>query len=152
VLLLVSSSHTLLVLTLPPYQRKGYGKMLIQFAYELSKAEGKVGTPEKPLSDLGYLSFRSYWTTELVEILKNKRGPLSIRDLSKMTSIKTEDIISTLQSLNLIKYYKGQHVISLTPKVLEEHEKHMAKQSRDIEAKYLHWTAPAPQQSQYLAE
>ncbi len=140
------------VLTLPPYQRKGYGKMLIQFAYELSKAEGKVGTPEKPLSDLGYLSFRSYWTTELIEILKSKRGPLSIRDLSKMTSIKTEDIISTLQSLNLIKYYKGQHVISLTPKVLEDHEKHMAKQTRDIEAKYLHWTPPAAQQPQYLAE
>jgi hypothetical protein len=25
-----------------------------------------------------------------------------------MTAIKTEDIISTLQSLNLIKYWKGQ--------------------------------------------
>lgn len=130
------------ILTLPPYQRKGYGKMLIQFAYELSKAEGKVGTPEKPLSDLGYLSFRSYWTTELLEILRQKRGPLSIRDLSKLTSIKTEDIIATLQSLNLIKYYKGQHIISLTPKVLEEHLKHMAKQTRNIDPKYLHWTPP----------
>lgn len=121
----------------------------------------QVGTPEKPLSDLGYLSFRSYWTAELVEILKNKRGPLSIRDLSKMTSIKTEDIISTLQALHLIKYYKGQHVISLTPQgpvfffefvceaenlffaVLEDHAKHMAKQSRNIEAKYLHWKPPS---------
>lgn len=35
-----------------------------------------------------------------------------------MTSIKTEDIVSTLQSLNLIKYWKGQHIISLSPKVL----------------------------------
>jgi histone acetyltransferase MYST1 len=105
----------------------------------------KVGTPEKPLSDLGYLSFRSYWTAELVEILKNKRGPLSIRDLSKLTSIKTEDIISTLQALHLIKYYKGQHVISLTPKVLEDHEKHMSKQTRNIEAKYLHWKPPSQQ-------
>ena len=27
------------ILTLPPYQRKGYGKLLIAFSYELSKLE-----------------------------------------------------------------------------------------------------------------
>jgi len=128
------------ILTLPPHQRKGYGRLLISFAYELSKKEGKVGTPEKPLSDLGKVSFRSYWTQVLLEILSKHRGNLSIKDLSNMTAIKTDDIISTLQSLNLIKYWKGQHIISVTPKLIEEHLKANAKQTVRIEPTNIHWT------------
>jgi len=78
----------------------------------------------------------------LLEILQKHRGNLSIKDISAMTSIKTEDIISTLQSLGLIKYWKGQHIISVTPKVIEEHLKRTAKKTRKIDSKALHWTPP----------
>uniref|UniRef100_A0A674GRK7 Histone acetyltransferase n=1 Tax=Taeniopygia guttata TaxID=59729 RepID=A0A674GRK7_TAEGU len=111
------------ILTLPPYQRRGYGKFLIAFSYELSKLESTVGSPEKPLSDLGKLSYRSYWSWVLLEILRDFRGTLSIKDLSQMTSITQTDIISTLQSLNMVKYWKGQHVICVTPRLVEEHLK-----------------------------
>ena len=54
------------ILTLPQYQRKGYGRLLIEFSYELSKIEKKTGSPEKPLFDLGLLSFCAYESDVLV--------------------------------------------------------------------------------------
>lgn len=60
------------------------------------------------MSDLGLLSYRSYWSSVLLNILRDFRGTLSIKDLSQMSAIKPEDIIGTLQSLNLIKYWKGE--------------------------------------------
>jgi hypothetical protein len=96
------------ILTLPAYQRKGYGKFLISMSYELSKLEGKVGTPERPLSDLGRVSYTGYWTRELLAILREAEGAISIKELSEATAIKPDDIINTLQGLQLIQYQKGQ--------------------------------------------
>uniref|UniRef100_UPI00358E8365 histone acetyltransferase KAT8 n=1 Tax=Myxine glutinosa TaxID=7769 RepID=UPI00358E8365 len=136
------------ILTLPPYQRRGYGKFLIAFSYELSKLEHMVGSPEKPLSDLGKLSYRSYWSWVLLELLRDYRGPLSIRDLSQMTSITQTDIISALQSLNMVKYWKGQHVVCVTPKLVEEHLKsaQYKKPPLTVDTTCLRWAPPKHKQ------
>ena len=111
------------ILTMPPYQRKGYGKFLISFSYELSKKEGKVGTPERPLSDLGVVSYRGYWTRVLLTIINEREGSISIKELSDLTMFKTDDIISTLNHHNLIQYKKGAHVLNAAPKVIDHHMK-----------------------------
>ncbi|XP_070622832.1 histone acetyltransferase KAT5 isoform X1 [Erythrolamprus reginae] len=134
------------ILTLPPYQRRGYGKLLIEFSYELSKVEGKTGTPEKPLSDLGLLSYRSYWSQTILEILMNlklengERPQITINEISEITSIKKEDVISTLQYLNLINYYKGQYILTLSEDIVDGHERAMLKRILRIDSKCLHFT------------
>ncbi|XP_053608195.1 histone acetyltransferase Tip60 isoform X3 [Plodia interpunctella] len=135
------------ILTLPPYQRKGYGKLLIEFSYELSKFEGKTGSPEKPLSDLGLLSYRSYWAQTILDILMhskpqgdNEKPIITINEICELTSIKKEDVISTLQNLNLINYYKGQYIISVNKELIQQHEKAMEKRTLRIDPKCLHWT------------
>ena len=83
------------ILTLPQHQRHGYGKLLIEFSYELSKKEGKLGSPEKPLSDLGLLSYRAYWGETIVDLLLNTQEELSIDDIAQKTAITHVDIMNT---------------------------------------------------------
>ncbi|RIA92831.1 acyl-CoA N-acyltransferase [Glomus cerebriforme] len=59
------------ILVFPPYQRRGFSQLLIEFSYELSKKEGKIGSPEKPISDLGMRGYRSYWNKAILRLLKN---------------------------------------------------------------------------------
>uniref|UniRef100_A0A915PIL3 Histone acetyltransferase n=1 Tax=Setaria digitata TaxID=48799 RepID=A0A915PIL3_9BILA len=98
---------------LPPFQRSGYGKFLIQLSYEISKREGLIGSPEKPLSDLGKLSYRSYWSWAVLEVLRTC-SKISISDLSRRTAIHVNDIIETLHSLKLTRYWKGDRVLYVT--------------------------------------
>lgn len=134
------------ILTLPSYQRKGYGRFLISFSYELSKKEGKIGSPERPLSDLGAVSYRSYWTRVLLEALREsgagvKRGAVSIQDICDLTAIRVDDVVKTLESLNLIKYWKGDYIIVATQRIIEEHLKSFANQKNiDVDPSRLHWT------------
>lgn len=91
------------IMTLPVRQRRGWGNFLIDFSecrswltpeagtpsyspacafrprrvtgYLLSKKEGRVGTPERPLSDLGLLSYRNYWTLTLFQYFASLADP-----------------------------------------------------------------------------
>lgn len=131
------------ILTLPQYQRHGYGKLLIQFSYELSKKEGKTGSPEKPLSDLGLLSYRAYWSETIASFLiENKSDEISVDEISTMTAMTTTDILHTLQTMNMLRYYKGQHIICLTDQVMQNYDRLKKKKRHKLDSSKLQWKPP----------
>jgi hypothetical protein len=50
----------------------------VWIGYLLSKKEGKPGSPEKPLSDLGLLGYRSYWKGAVFRALLSCRDKVSV--------------------------------------------------------------------------
>ncbi len=142
------------IMVMPQYQRSGYGRYLIDFSYLLSRVENQPGSPEKPLSDLGRLSYESYWKSVVLEYLhdfkikrqqfliesKNEASvgsnscakfmpELSIRRMSFDTGICIEDLVSTLEILNLFVFdkAKGKFSIDLKSKVIEEHQTRLSR-------------------------
>lgn len=63
-----------------------------------------------------------------------------LREICELTSIQKEDVISTLQNLNLLNYYKGQYIITLSKDIIDQHHKAMEKRKIRIDPKCLHWT------------
>lgn len=104
-----SQNNVSCILTLPIHQRKGYGNLLIDFSYLLTRVEGKTGSPEKPLSDMGLVSYRNYWRLIMCRYLmercpddkRDKRG-LSVKQISDDTGLTPDDIISALEGLRCL--------------------------------------------------
>jgi histone acetyltransferase MYST1 len=130
------------ILSFPSQQRKGYGRFLIAFSYELSKKEEKVGSPEKPMSDLGQQAYKPYWASTILDFLLNQsdESSLSIMDISKRTSIMAEDIVFTLNMLGILKIINGVYFIAAEESLLVRlAEKYPVKEPR-VDPSKLHWT------------
>jgi len=138
------------ILTLPCYQKRGFGRLLIQFSYELSRIEGKHGTPERPLSDLGLLSYRSYWTYTIMEVLnklledcKNKKAApkISLQSIANRTCIKVDDVKSTLIQNKMFSWYHGCYVICIDPEKIQAFLENKKKPRLEINPAKIRWTA-----------
>jgi histone acetyltransferase MYST4 len=82
--------------------------LLISPGYLLSKKEEQPGTPEKPLSDLGRVSYHAYWKSVLLEYFFVHRGKSEIRlsEIMKETGMHPQDIVYTMQLLTMLKKNK----------------------------------------------
>ena len=47
--------------------------------YLLSKIEQRLGSPEKPLSSLGALSYKNYWTLAIMRFLRSTPENVPVR-------------------------------------------------------------------------
>ena len=133
------------ILTLPQYQRKGFGRLLIQFSYELSKIEGKLGSPEKPLSDLGLLSYRQYWSENILDVLleyNEREEKSSIESISTALAMTTQDVEHTLQALKMQVYHKGEHKLVVPDSLIRQREKAKNKKKRYIAPERIQWKPP----------
>jgi hypothetical protein len=75
----------------------------------------------------------------LLSTLREHGESLTLRELSLKTAIKIEDIISTLQFLGMIKFWKGHHVIAVSQSQVDHY---LAEHSRPkclAKTECLHW-------------
>uniref|UniRef100_A0A3Q0T9U9 histone acetyltransferase n=1 Tax=Amphilophus citrinellus TaxID=61819 RepID=A0A3Q0T9U9_AMPCI len=131
------------IMIMPQYQRQGFGRFLIDFSYLLTRQEGQAGSPEKPLSDLGRLSYLAYWKSVILEHLyKHPDKHISVKGISRATGMCPHDIAATLQQLGMIDRQDGRIVLIRRERLIQRHVEKLRANPRQIEADpdALRWT------------
>eukprot|EP01061_Rhynchopus_euleeides_P027044 TRINITY_DN44042_c1_g1_i1.p1 TRINITY_DN44042_c1_g1~~TRINITY_DN44042_c1_g1_i1.p1 ORF type:complete len:456 (+),score=95.99 TRINITY_DN44042_c1_g1_i1:172-1539(+) len=105
------------IMVLPPWQDKGYGRLLIHLSYLLCKGDGQElpeQSPERPLSDLGIMAFLSYWKGAALDAVhemlsdrtwrqvQKRKGGRDVEHVSLVTGICKRDMIKALHVLGLL--------------------------------------------------
>ncbi|KAI3656469.1 hypothetical protein MP638_007408 [Amoeboaphelidium occidentale] len=86
------------IIVFPCFQRKGYGIRMIELSYQLSRLEKVMGSPERPLSDLGKKSYLAYWKVNILKYLednvdtRSKNLSIALQTLSEVLFIKDSDL------------------------------------------------------------
>lgn len=115
----------------------------------MSKKEGQPGTPEKPLSDLGRVSYHAYWKSVVLEYLhkhKNQSDKIKLTEISKETGMYCHDIALALQLLGFIKYAPTENqtkaIICVDWEKVDSHADRVAKSKTriHIDPECLRWT------------
>lgn len=73
-------------------------------SYYISRAEGLIGGPEKPLSELGKRSYIRHWGGEIARWLLSRKegGRVSLEEISTQTWILKEDCVDALREMGVL--------------------------------------------------
>jgi len=145
---------------------------VIDLSYALSRQDGILGSPERPLSDLGLISYRSYWKDVIVRYILTLQDDqkFSIRELSLQSGILQNDLVSTLQYMQVnkmrkfifkphfslkwprkmtiifqnIKYWRGKHIILISPSSKEQWKLRLSRQGLRCKPEMITRNGPNP--------
>ncbi|KIW39516.1 uncharacterized protein PV06_08120 [Exophiala oligosperma] len=139
-----SQNNVSCILVMPIHQRKGYATFLIDFSYLLTRIEGKEGSPEKPLSDMGLTAYRSYWDLTMSRhLLELGLKPFSTKTLMARTGMTADDVIHSLERLYafvrdpVTKTYAVRYDKKLYERIVNEFD---SKKHRRLRPEALIWT------------
>ncbi|KAJ2133058.1 3-ketoacyl-CoA thiolase 5, peroxisomal, partial [Coemansia sp. RSA 678] len=140
----VERNNLACILVLPPFRGQSYGQLLIELSYELTKMEGTTGGPEQPLSSQGFHSYRSYWRRAIVQALLGvlpqaekylrhscgrkqhtsedvvEQRVFSLSRLARLTGIRIEDVLFTLEDLGLLGTWHGKHMVCIADDTIQQ--------------------------------
>lgn len=111
------------ILVFPPWQRKGLGSLLMGVSYAISRREGVIGGPEKPISELGRKGYNRFWAGEVARWLlslpaspprsekrraakddkSDQKVLVDVVDCSVATWIVPEDCLQILLDMGLVE-------------------------------------------------
>lgn len=122
------------ILIFPPWQKHGLGQILMGASYEMSKREGRLGGPEKPLSELGGKAYTKFWAQTLARVIMGleEGREVTVKELRDETFIVVEDLVATLTGMGVLEQGKEGAVINKA-KVREWVEKHKVNLSNPVD-------------------
>ena len=109
------------IVVFPHWQRRGVGRFLVELSYAVSRKEKVVAGPENPISDLGRLLYNAFWTEEVLRAIDALNKNVCTAELSDFTLIPEVYVVSVLDALDLLRYFKGQYVVPFDKKVIQKY-------------------------------
>uniref|UniRef100_A0A8C6VM67 histone acetyltransferase n=1 Tax=Naja naja TaxID=35670 RepID=A0A8C6VM67_NAJNA len=131
------------IMIMPQYQRQGFGRFLIDFSYLLSRKEGQAGSPEKPLSDLGRVSYLAYWKSVIWEYLHcHPEKEISIKAMSRATGMCPHDIATILQHHSMIDRREEKFTVIRREKLISRYMEKLKNHPRanEVDPESLRWS------------
>ena len=99
------------ILVFPPWQRRGLGKILMGVSYELSKREGHIGGPEKPLSELGRKGYLRFWEARVAKAILRTRNKsnTTVAEVAEGCWMLVDDVMVALKDMGILALRKKGH-------------------------------------------
>jgi hypothetical protein len=127
------SNNLACICIFPPWQKKGFGQILMGVSYELSKWDGRLGGPEKrkypsyvpsvvcwtithifaALSELGRRAYLNFWSATIARHVAQLPTTelITVKSISEATFILPEDVIATVKDMDVVSRSASGHAI-----------------------------------------